>query len=101
MAVETDPRVVNNPEQRRYELWLGATCAGFIDYLSEPGTILLIHTRSRPHLRGTGARRTAGAGALADLGARDLKVVPLCRSSAPTCAATLSTQTWSSATGPH
>ena len=48
MAAETDPRVVNNPQQRRYELLLGATCAGFIDCLSEPGTILLIHTEVDP-----------------------------------------------------
>jgi predicted GNAT family acetyltransferase len=78
MAVETDPRVVNNPEQRRYELWLGATCAGFIDYLSEPGTILLIHTEVDPTFEGQGLGGRLVAGALDDLGARDLKVVPLC-----------------------
>jgi hypothetical protein len=31
VAVEMDPRVVDNPEQGRYDLWLGATRAGFID----------------------------------------------------------------------
>jgi hypothetical protein len=66
MAVETDPRVVDNPEQRRYELWLGATCAGFIDYRSEPA------------FEGQGLGGRLVGGALDDLGGRDLKLVPLC-----------------------
>jgi len=60
------------------ELWLGATCAGFIDYLSEPGTILLIHTEVDPTFDGQGLGGRLVAGALDDLGARGLKLVPLC-----------------------
>jgi predicted GNAT family acetyltransferase len=73
-----DPRVVDNPEQRRYELLLGATRAAFIDYLSEPGTILLIHTEVDPAFEGQGLGGRLVAGALDDLGARGLKLVPLC-----------------------
>jgi predicted GNAT family acetyltransferase len=54
MAAEPDPRVVDNPEQGRYELWLGATRAGFVDYLSEPGTLLLVHTEVDPAFEGQG-----------------------------------------------
>ena len=73
-----DLRVVDNPEELRYELWLGATRAGFIEYRSEPGTILLVHTEVDPAVgwRGLGTRLVAGA--LDDLRARDLKLVALC-----------------------
>ena len=46
--VRDSDRIDLVPEQRRYELLLGATCAGFIDYLSEAGTILLIRTEVDP-----------------------------------------------------
>jgi uncharacterized protein len=78
VAVQTDPRVVDNPEQQRYELWLGATRAGFIDYLSEPGTILLVHTEVDPAFERQGLGGRLVAGALGDLRTRDLKLVPLC-----------------------
>ena len=58
-----DVRVVDNPKEQRYELWLGATRAGFIQYRSEPGTILLVHTEVEPAFegQGLGARLVAGA----------------------------------------
>jgi predicted GNAT family acetyltransferase len=67
-----------NPKESRYELWLGDTRAGFIDYLSEPGTVLLVHTEVDPALEGQGLGVRLVAGALADLRARGLKLVPLC-----------------------
>jgi uncharacterized protein len=80
MAVEADvePRVVDNPRERRYELWLGETRAGFINYLSEPGTILLVHTEVDPAFEGQGLGARLVAGALDDLRARGLKLIPLC-----------------------
>ncbi len=94
-----EPRVVDNPKESRYELWLGDTRAGFIDYLSEPGTVLLVHTEVDPALEGQGLGARLVAGALADLRARGLKLVPCARSSAPTYAATPRTPTWSAAAG--
>jgi uncharacterized protein len=73
-----DLRVVDNPEERRYELWLGATRAGFIEYRSEPGTIVLVHTEVDPAVEGRGLGTRLVAGALDDLRARDLKLVPQC-----------------------
>ena len=73
-----DPRVVDNPEERRYELWLGATLAGFIEYRSEPGTILLVHTEVDPAVEGRGLGSRLVAGTLDDLRARGVKLVPLC-----------------------
>ena len=73
-----DLRVVDNPEELRYELWLGATRAGFIEYRSEPGAILLVHTEVDPAVEGKGLGSRLVAGALDDLRARGLKLVALC-----------------------
>ena len=73
-----DIRVVDNPEELRYELWLGATRAGFIEYRSEPGTILLVHTEVDPAFEGRGLGSRLVAGTLDDLRARNLKLVALC-----------------------
>jgi hypothetical protein len=51
---EMDVRV-DNPDELRYELWVGATRAGFIEYRSEPGIIVLVHPEVEPRLRGAGA----------------------------------------------
>jgi hypothetical protein len=55
----TAPRVTDNPRASRYELWLGATRAGLIDYRSQPGTVLLVHTEVDPALAAR-AGRAAG-----------------------------------------
>lgn len=73
-----EPRVIDNPKESRYELWLGDTRAGFIEYQSEPGTVLLVHTEVDPAFEGQGLGVRLVAGALADLRARGLKLVPLC-----------------------
>ena len=76
----TAPRVVDNPEQSRYELWVGSTRAGLIQYLpEEEDTVLLVHTEVDPAFAGQGLGERLVAGALADLRARGLKLVPLCR----------------------
>jgi predicted GNAT family acetyltransferase len=72
MAMPTAPRITDNPQASRYELWLGATRAGFIQYRAEPGTVLLVHTEVAPALAGQGLGERLVAGALADLRARGL-----------------------------
>jgi predicted GNAT family acetyltransferase len=74
----TAPRVVDNPRASRYELWLGATRAGLIQYRSEPGVAFLVHTQVAPAFAGQGLGERLVAGVLADLRARGLKLVPLC-----------------------
>jgi predicted GNAT family acetyltransferase len=76
--VATEPRVIDNPRASRYELWLGTTRAGFIQYRAEPGTVLLVHTEIDPAFEGQGLGERLVAGALEDLRARGLKLVPLC-----------------------
>jgi len=74
----TEPRVTDNPQASRYELWLGTTRAGLIAYRAEPGVVLLIHTEVDPAFAGQGLGERLVAGALEDLRARGLKPVPQC-----------------------
>ena len=76
--METEPRVTDNPPASRYELWLGTTRAGLIQYRAEPGTVFLVHAEVDPALAGQGLGERLVAGALADLRARGRKLVPLC-----------------------
>jgi hypothetical protein len=41
-------RVLDNPDELRYELWLGQTQAGCLAYRREPGVVVLIHTDVDP-----------------------------------------------------
>ena len=74
----TEPRVADNPRASRYELWLGTTRAGLIQYRSKPGVVVLVHTEVAPALAGQGLGERLVAGALADLRARGLRLVPQC-----------------------
>jgi predicted GNAT family acetyltransferase len=78
MTMASKPRVIDNHDERRYELWLGTTRAGLIQYLAEAGTVLLVHTEIDPAFAGQGLGEQLVAGALDDLRARGLKLVPLC-----------------------
>ena len=78
MAMEEEPRVVDNPEQSRYELWVGSRRAGLIQYLPKEDRVLLVHTEVDPAFAGQGLGERLVAGGLEDLRARGLKLVPLC-----------------------
>ncbi len=74
----SEPNVVDNPERHRYELRLGDTVAGVIQYATEPGTVVLVHTEVSPTVEGEGLGSRLVSGALDDIRARGLDVVPLC-----------------------
>ena len=74
----TELAVVDNPERHRYELRVGETVAGVVQYATEPGTIVLVHTEIAPSVEGEGLGSKLVAGALDDIRARGLEVVPLC-----------------------
>ena len=84
MSVSTVPlemdeiRVIDNPDESRYELWQGETLAGVIDYRLRRNTLAMIHTEVEPELqtRGLGTRLVADA--LADTQARGATVEPHC-----------------------
>ena len=68
----------DNPGESRYELLLNEHMVGEILYRLAPDRVVLLHTEVLPSLenKGLGARLVAGA--LDDIRARGLHVVPFC-----------------------
>ena len=73
-----EPRVVDNPEELRYELWLGEQLAGEIRYYLEDGKVVLVHTEIDPSLKGQGLGDVLVQGALDDLRARGIEYRVIC-----------------------
>jgi predicted GNAT family acetyltransferase len=74
-----EPRVVENPEQERYELWLGDEFAGEIRYtLRDDRKLVLVHTEIDPSHKGEGLGNVLVQGALDDLRERGIEYVPVC-----------------------
>jgi predicted GNAT family acetyltransferase len=71
-------RVLDNPEELRYEIHIAGELAGYIRYRIEPGTVVLIHTDVEPKWEGGWVGRTLVRGALEDLRARGLFAAPVC-----------------------
>ena len=78
MPSDDDVQVVDNPAELRYELEVDGVLAGIIRYRVEPGVIVLVHTDVDPAFEGRGLGGRLVAGALDDIRARGLRVVPLC-----------------------
>ena len=75
-----EPRVADNPEEQRYELWLDDRLGGEIRYAvrDDDGTIVLIHTEIDRSLEGQGLGNVLVQGALDDLRERGIGYVPVC-----------------------
>jgi predicted GNAT family acetyltransferase len=73
-----EPRVVDNPDLHRYELYVGDDLAGQIAYSQRNGAVTLIHTEVDPAFKGQGLGDTIVAAALADLDERGLRMIPVC-----------------------
>ena len=71
-------RVVDNPAELRYEIYVEEELAGYIRYRIEPGTVVLVHTDVEPRWEGGWVGRTLVREALEDLRARGLYAAPLC-----------------------
>jgi predicted GNAT family acetyltransferase len=78
--VEADAatRVADNPEQSRYEIFVGEEVAGFVQYRARPGLIALIHTEVDDRFAGRGLASKLIAFALDDARERGLAVLPFC-----------------------
>ena len=70
--------VRDNPAELRYELRRGDTVLGEIRYRLEPGAVVLVHTEVSSSSEGHDLGSVLVAGALEDIRARGLRVVPLC-----------------------
>jgi len=73
-----DVRVVDNPDELQYEVWVGPARAGFLAYRREPGAVVLFHTEVDPAFEGQGLGSRLVAYAIADLRKRGLDLVPVC-----------------------
>ena len=71
-------RVVDNPDELRYELEVDGALAGVLRYRVEPGTVVLVHTDVHPAFEGRGLGGRLVGGALDDIRARGLRTVPHC-----------------------
>jgi predicted GNAT family acetyltransferase len=71
-------RVSDNPSELRYELFVDGELAGLIRYRRSPGALALVHTEVEPRFEGRGLAARLVAGALADIRARGLQIVPIC-----------------------
>jgi uncharacterized protein len=76
--VETELRIADNGERKRYEAYVGTELAGFTDYHAQPGLITLLHTEIEPAFEGQGIGTRFVAGVLDDARRRDLRVLPIC-----------------------
>ncbi len=70
--------VRDNPSELRYELLLDERVVGEILYRLAPDAVVLLHTEVLPSLEGKGLGAWLVAGALDDIRARGLHVVPIC-----------------------
>ena len=70
--------VQDNPCESRYELLLDSKLVGEILYRLAPDAVVLLHTEVLPSLEGKGLGAQLVAGALDDIRARRLPVVPFC-----------------------
>jgi predicted GNAT family acetyltransferase len=83
--IDPDPRgsveniaVQDNPSELRYELLLDEQLVGEILYRLAPDHVVLLHTEVLPSLEGNGLGARLVAGALDDIRARRLHVIPFC-----------------------
>ena len=78
MATSVGLTVADDAEKRRYEARLGSEVVGFVTYRLDQGRMTLIHTEVEVAWEGKGIASQLVAGALDDIRARGLTVVPLC-----------------------
>ena len=74
-----EPRVVDNSEELRYELWLGTKLAGELRYTrDDDGKVVLVHTEIDPSLKGEGLGDVLVQGVLDDLRERKIEYRVIC-----------------------
>jgi hypothetical protein len=73
-----DVSVIDNTADARYELAENGSVLGFVQYRDRLSARVLVHTEVEPAHEGEGLGSRLIEGALADIRARGLEVVPLC-----------------------
>ena len=75
---ELDVEIADNPDASRYELRHDGVVVGVVDYRLDDGVLVIPHVEVSPALRGHGHSEPFLDAVLEAIGARDLKVRPLC-----------------------
>lgn len=78
MAEPDTVTVRQNLEEQRYEAIVDGRRAGFVTYDEKAGAIVFVHTEVDSAFEGQGVGGRLAAGALDDVRARGLSVVPQC-----------------------
>lgn len=79
MTQNDELSVRDNESRERYELLQGESVIGTIVYDTRPDAVVLVHTDVDRAFEGRGYGSRLIAGALDDIRARGLSVVPVCR----------------------
>jgi predicted GNAT family acetyltransferase len=74
----SDVTVRDDPPSNSYELLVGGDRVARLHYLPTRGALVLVHTEVAPELEGKGLGGRLVAGALEDMRARGLRLVPVC-----------------------
>jgi predicted GNAT family acetyltransferase len=75
---DASARVVDNPDEGRYEIWVGDELGGILAYRQRPERLVFTHTEIYPAFEGKGLGSQLAKGALDDARARHFHVTPLC-----------------------
>jgi uncharacterized protein len=70
--------VRDNPDELRYEVLVDGQVAGLLFYRAREGELVLVHTEVADEFEGQGIGSRLVAGALDDIRARGLRIVPIC-----------------------
>jgi uncharacterized protein len=70
--------VQDNPAHGRYEALVDGQVAGLLFYRAREGELVLVHTEVADEFEGQGIGGRLVAGALDDIRARGLRIVPIC-----------------------
>jgi uncharacterized protein len=72
------PIVRDNPEQHRYEAYVGSELAGFTTYHSQPGLMTILHTEIERPFEGQGIGSELTLRVLDDIRGKGARVLPVC-----------------------
>jgi predicted GNAT family acetyltransferase len=78
VSAEGEPRVVDNTNADRYEMFIGGDLVGFAEYKASDGHMLFTYIEVEPALQGRMLGSTLTAAALDDCRARGLTVSARC-----------------------
>ena len=70
--------VRDNPEQQRYEAYVGSELAGVATYHAQPGLVTIMHTEIEPAFEGHGLGSQFVAAMLDDIRRQESRVLPVC-----------------------